>query len=126
MSKLINLELEDAKRQAIELWTWLVETGKEKRRTKMATQTLSIAWRRRLELRSEGAKLWDEADRLEGEGAELRSEGDELRDESEKLWVEAIRSAYGNIAAEWKNWNSKYGYECHLENGEVYGFEKEA
>jgi len=43
--------------------------------------------------------------------------------EGDKLWAEAILKAYGNIKLEWKNWNEKYkSYECHLENGEVYGF----
>ena len=72
---------------------------------------------------AEGDKLWAEGDKLRAEGNKLWAEGDKLRAEGDKLWAEAIIEMYGNIKLEWKNYNGKYDYECHLETGEVFGFD---
>ncbi len=92
---------------------------------------LLVGWKCRLRLRAdgnklyaEGDKLWAEGNKLWAEGNKLRAEGDKLRAEGDKLWAELILETYGNIKLEWENWNEKYqSYECHLDNGEVYGFD---
>lgn len=74
------------------------------------TSKLLSKWNKRLKLRTEGDKLW-------AEGGKLWAEGD-------KLWAESILEIHGDIVLEWRNWNTKHqSYECHLENGEVYGFD---
>ena len=71
--------------------------------------TLLVGWKCRLKLLAECNKLW--------------AEGDKLLAEGNKLWAELIIETFGNIELEWKIWNEQYqSYECHLENGEVYGF----
>ena len=92
---------------------------------------LLFGWKFRLKLYAEGnklrvecEKLWAKGDKLRAEGDKLWAEGDKLRAEGDRLWAELILDTYGNIKLEWKNWSNEYGsYECHLENGEVYGFD---
>ncbi len=94
--------------------------------------SLKFVWNYRLKLRAEGDKLCAEGDKLRAEGDKLCAEGDKLwaegnklRAEGDKLWAKAIIEAHGNIRLEWK-WNStSHDYDCHLENGEVYGREIE-
>jgi hypothetical protein len=74
-------------------------------------------WEEGDKLRVEGIKLWEEGDKLCAEGNKLYIEGD-------KLWEKGILSVYGNTLVQWKNWNKEFGtHECHLENGDVYGFD---
>ena len=78
----------------------------------------------RYTLRAGSDKLCAEGEKLCAEGEKLRAEGNKLYAESKRLWAELILDTYGNIKLEWKNWSNEYGsYECHLENGEVYGFD---
>ena len=110
-------------------------------------KNLQKAWKERLKLREEGYKLYDEGSKLWAEGYKLHAEGDKLyaegdrlwaegsrlwaessklRAEGDRLWAELIIETFGNIKIEWKNWNSDYqSYECHLDNGEIYGFDLE-
>lgn len=75
---------------------------------------------------AEGGKLYAKGIKLWGEGNKLWAESDKLYAKGNKLWAEAVLKAYGNIKLEWENWNEKYlSSECHLGNGEVYGFEEE-
>lgn len=107
---------------------------------------LQKQWNEMLRLFAEGAKLHAESDKLRTkefakfhadgdklhphELADLYHESDKLHAAGSKLYVEgdniflsAIIEKYGNCKREWKNWNTKYrSYECHLENGDVYGF----
>ena len=95
---------------------------------------LLVIWKFRLKLYAEGNKLRVEGDKLWAEGSKLRAEsnklyaeGNKLRAEGNTLWAEAIIETYGNIKLEWKNYNSeRKDYECHLENGEVYGFDEKS
>ena len=81
--------------------------------------SLSFIWKFRLRLYADAHKIWVDPNKLYAEAKRLWAEGD-------RLWAEAILEAYGNIGLEWKNWNDQYqSYECHLENGEVYGFEEQ-
>ena len=81
---------------------------------------LLVIWKFRLKLYAEGNKLRAESNKLYAEGNKLRAEGN-------TLWAEAIIETYGNIKLEWKNYNSeRKDYECHLENGEVYGFDEKS
>ena len=88
---------------------------------------------KRNKLWAKGDKLWAEGDKLRAEGYKLMAEGDKLRAESNKLRAEgeilflaAVLEVYGNIPLEWKKWNRKNAsYECHLSNGEVYGFKEQ-
>jgi cell division protein FtsB len=73
-------------------------------------------------LRAEGDKLRAEGDKLRAEGDKLRAEGGKLRAEGGKLWADKILSAFGNIKIEWKYVSG--GYDCELENGDVYKFKK--
>ena len=92
---------------------------------------LLFVWKKRLKLRAECRKLYVENKKLYAEDKKLYvkcdilwARGDILWVRGSKLWVEAILNIYGNIIIEWKNWNKKHqSYECHLENGEVYGFD---
>ncbi len=91
----------------------------------MSNQLLDFIWQHRLKLHAEGNKLYAEGAKLHAEGNKLYAEGDKLYAEGNKLWAEAILQMHGNIKLEWKNWNKEHqSYECHLENGEVYGFEE--
>jgi len=84
----------------------------------MVSKGLIKAWEKRSKLRAEGSKLW-------AEGSKLRAEGSKLRAEGSIVFLAAVIKRYGNIALEWKNWNEQQlSYECHLGNGEIYGFEK--
>ena len=83
-------------------------------------------WAEGNKLCAEGNKIWAEGNKLCAEGKKLWAEGDKLCAEGNKIWAEIIIETFGNIKLEWKNWNDKYrSYECHLENGEVYGFDLE-
>ena len=87
---------------------------------------LNFIWKLRLRLYAEGNKICKgrEGNKFKAEGNKLYAEGRKLCAEGDWLWAEAILEAYGNIKMEWKNWSEKFqSYECHLENGEVYGFE---
>lgn len=101
---------------------------------------LLAGWKRRLEMRAEGKKLCAKSDKLNDEYKKLRAELDRLSDEKKKLfaegtklyaegdilWADLILEAHGNIQIEWE-WNEEHeDIECHLENGEVYGFEGKA
>lgn len=47
-----------------------------------------------------------------------------LRAEGDIFFIETILEIYGNINLKWENWCEKHqSYGCHLENGEVYGFD---
>jgi hypothetical protein len=110
----------------------------------MTKLALSEAWSRRIKLRAEGGKLRVEGYKLRAEGNKLRAEGDKLcaegdklcteggklRAEGGKLWAEgaklwagAIIELYGNVTLSW-SWKTEHG-ECTLENGDVYGAEKQ-
>ena len=78
-------------------------------------------WAEGDKLRAEGDKLWAEGDKLRAEGAKLWAEGDKLWAEGDKLWAEAILEVYGNIKLKWKLCGN--GYDCQLENGEIYRFD---
>ena len=97
---------------------------------------LQKEWEQRLKLWAkadtlceEGNKLMRErvkfgiGDKLYAKGRKLYDKGCKFFAKGSKLWVEAVLKAYGNIKMEWKNWDETYNLqECHLENGEVYGF----
>ena len=91
---------------------------------------LQKEWKKRLKLCTEGRKIYDKGNKLRAENKKLYVEGNKfwveglkLYVEGNKFWTEAILKVYGNIKVEWKNWNEEHqSYECHLENGEVYGF----
>lgn len=75
-------------------------------------------------LHAEGKKIHAEGEMLYGEKEKLYAEGTKLYAEGDILWANLILETYGNnIEMEWV-WNEEHGdRECHLENGEVYGFE---
>ena len=93
---------------------------------KTGVVSLRWVWGVRLRLYAEGSKLYAEGSKLYAEGDKLRAEGNKLRAEGDKLWAEGVMEAFGNVELEWKNWDKQYqSYECHLESGEVFGFEEE-
>ena len=85
-------------------------------KTKPGCVSLSFIWGIRLKLRAEGDKLYAEGNKLRAEGSKRYAEGD-------KLWAEAILEAHGNIKMEWVYQAEFKDSECHLETGEVFGFE---
>lgn len=79
-----------------------------------------------IKVKTRGNRLWAEDYLQYARGFELCAQAETLYAEAEKLWAEAVVSAYGDVTIEWKNWNKEFWcYECHLDNGEKYGFEKE-
>jgi hypothetical protein len=74
-------------------------------------------------LRAERDKLRAEGDKCYAEGDKCYAEGDKLRAEGDIVFLTAVIAAYGNVGLAWKNFNPEHqSYECHLANGEVYGF----
>ena len=70
---------------------------------------------------------WKERNKLRAEGNKLRAEGDRLWAEGDIIFLTALLAVYGNIGLTWRHWNVEHNsYECHLANGEVYGFDKNA
>jgi hypothetical protein len=63
-------------------------------------------------------------DLFKAKSSKIWAKSDILRAEANELWAEAILETFGNIKIEWKNFNDeKNDHECHLENGEIYGFD---
>lgn len=97
---------------------------------------LQKEWEKRLKLHIKADKLCEEGNKLAAErvkfgvsdklyvkGDKLYEKGCKLYAKGNELWAEAVLKVYGNIKMEWKNWDETYNLqECHLENGEVYGF----
>lgn len=97
---------------------------------------LQKEWKQRLKLHIKADKLCEEGNKLMAEkvkisvsdklyvkGRKVYEKGCKLYAKGNELWAEAVFKAYGNIKMEWKNWDETYNLqECHLENGEVYGF----
>jgi hypothetical protein len=63
----------------------------ETRRYRMSRSTLDSAWKSRLQLYAEGAKLWAEGRRLDAEGDKLWAESCRLKAEYDKLCAESYR-----------------------------------
>jgi uncharacterized coiled-coil DUF342 family protein len=119
---------------------------KMKKLTKEQRKVLGFGWKKYLELRAEGNKLWAEGnklraegdklwaegnklraegdklraegDKLCAEGDKLRAEGNKLRAEGDKLWAEVILYFVGNIKIEWI-WRDS-DYDCKLETGDIF------
>lgn len=78
----------------------------------------------RLELSAEDAVSDTKGVILNAEGDVLRAEGIRLRAEANMAWEKLILETFGNVFMSWENWNwDYYSYECHLSNGQVYGFD---
>ena len=76
-------------------------------------------------LYAEGNRLYAEGNRLYAEGNRLRAEGGKLRAEGDIIFIKGVIALHGNIKLEWKNYNpERDDHECHLGNGEVYGFDE--
>ena len=74
------------------------------------------------ELWTESRKLYDingkpsvEARKLQRDGEKFYEEGRKIHFEAKRLWLAAVRSAFGNIRIQWTLQDG-----CQLENGEVY------